>query len=94
MENTYILNIQGTSFAIRSDEPEEYIRYLEGLIKEKIEAITVRGASSHKAALFVCMELIDSLEKQKKAEELSSSKKQKKQLPEVFCPDENQVSLF
>ena len=93
MKNTYQLNIQGTTFGIHSDEPEEYIRHLEKQVSDMVGEITKHGASSHKAALFVCMELCDKLEKQKCAEE-ASSKKQKKSCTEVFFPDENQVSLF
>ena len=94
MKTTYQLNINGTSFGIHSDESEEYIRTLEKKVSDMIEAVTSRGASGHKAALFVCMELCDKLEKLTKTEEPPSNKKQKKQVSEVFFPDDNQVSLF
>ena len=102
MKNTYLLNIQGTSFAVRSEEPEEYIRYLEEKISNMIEDITSKGASGHKAALFVCMDLIDRLEKAGKSENRnhhnSNHKKHKnknnKHLAENPTPDKNQLSLF
>lgn len=93
MKNTYLLNIHGTSFGIHSEESEEYIRSLEKKVSDMVEAVTSRGVSGHKAALFVCMELCDKLEKLAKAEE-ASSKKQKKQATEALFADDNQVSLF
>ena len=94
MKNTYVLNIHGTSFAVRSDEPEEYIRHLEAEVSQMIEDITNGGASSHKAALFVCMELADRLEKQKKNGQPKNKKTKKPPVEEVIIPDKNQVSLF
>ena len=103
MKNTYLLNIQGTSFAIRSEESEEYIRRLEEKISGMIEDITSKGASSHKAALFVCMDLIDRLEKaemnknqiQNQNHKHKKHKNKHKNHPtETPAPDKNQLSLF
>lgn len=107
MKNTYLLNIQGTSFAIRSEESEEYIRRLEEKVSSMIEDITSQGASSHKAALFVCMDLIDRLEKAEKSgnhynnhnhnhnhKHKKHKDKHKKSFAENPVPDKNQLSLF
>ncbi len=101
MKNTYLLNIQGTSFAIRSEESEEYIRRLEEKVSSMIEDITSQGASSHKAALFVCMDLIDRLEKAEKNgnnnhnhKHKKHKDKHKKNFAENPVPDKNQLSLF
>ena len=93
MKKTYILNIGGTNFSILSDENEEYIRYLEAEVGKMIDAAQLHGASSYKAALFVCMELYDMLEKAR-AEVADSAKKQKKNCEEILFPDKGQVSLF
>jgi predicted house-cleaning noncanonical NTP pyrophosphatase (MazG superfamily) len=93
MKNTYLLNIQGTSFAIRSEESEEYIRSLEKKVSDMIVEITNKGASGHKAALFVCMELIDRLEKLSSKETPKHKKQEKKDLI-PYSPDKNQLSLF
>lgn len=92
MNHTYILNIAGTHFSILSDEPEAYIRSLEAKVSDMVERAQLRGASSHKAALFVCMELCDLLEKAKSAE--TAPKSPKKSFDELFFPDKDQISLF
>lgn len=103
MKNSYLLNIAGTAFSIFSDEKEDYIRLLEADISEMVEAAMKSGASGHKAALFVCMELRDMLEKSKIAAFLCGgesecagemSKRQKKSSDRPFFPDRGQVSLF
>lgn len=95
MKNTYTLNIGGTSFSIVSDESEEYIRYLEENVGKMIDSALMRGASSYKAALFVCMELFDMYEKEKKKETSDAGqKKQKKNCEQVLFPEKGQTSLF
>ena len=93
MKKTYTLNIGGTSFSILSDEQEEYIRYLEAQVNDMLDSAALRGASSYKAALFVCMELCDMLEKAK-SENQDTSKKQKKNCEQVLFPAKGQTSLF
>lgn len=93
MEKTYILNLGGTSFSILSDEEEEYIRYLEEKVNGMLDSAALRGASSYKSALFVCMELCDMLEKSK-SENPDTSKKQKKNCEQVLFPVKGQTSLF
>lgn len=94
MKNNYTLNIGGTSFSIVSDESEEYIRYLEENVARMIDSALMRGASSYKAALFVCMELFDMYEKAKKEEPEDNRKKQKKNCEQVLFPEKGQTSLF
>ncbi len=95
MNKSYILNIAGTSFSIKSDEPEEYIRKLEEQVEEMVISAQASGASAHKAALFVCMELCDMLEKQKyRSEEQTERKRPKKTADEIFFPDKAQTTLF
>ena len=105
MKNSYLLNIAGTAFGIASDEKESYVRLLEADVSEMVENAMKRGASRHKAALFVCMELRDMLEKFKSAACIyekesgsqsvsETSKKQKKSADGPFFPDKGQVSLF
>ena len=89
MKNTYTLNISGTNFSIVSDEPEKYIRSLEAQVEEMVERAVMKGASGHKAALFVCMELCDMLNKKEDA-----PKRQKKSFEEILFPDKDQMSLF
>ena len=93
MKKTYTLNVGGTSFSILSDEPEDYIRYLEEQVNGMLDSASLRGASSYKAALFVCMELCDMLEKAK-AENPANAKKQKKNCEQVLFPEKGQTSLF
>ncbi len=93
MKKNYTLNIGGTSFGILSDDPEEYIRGLEAQVNDMLDSAALCGASSYKAALFVCMELCDMLEKSK-SENPDVSKKQKKNCEQVLFPVKGQTSLF
>ncbi len=93
MKQTYTLNIGGTSFSILSDDPEEYIRGLEEKVNGMLDSAALCGASSYKAALFVCMELCDMLEKSK-SENADTSKKPKKNCEQVLFPEKGQTSLF
>lgn len=92
MMRTYTLNICGSCFSIVSDEPEDYIRGLEARACEMVERAQLCGASSHKAALFVCMELLDMLEKEKK--KTLTPEKNRKNCEEVLFPDKDQTCLF
>lgn len=92
MMHTYTLNLCGSCFSIRSDEKEEYIRALESRACEMLEKAQLCGASSHKAALFVCIELLDMLEKEK-AKNIPIEKP-RKSCEEVLFPDKEQTSLF
>ena len=95
MNKSYILNIAGTTFSIRSDESEEYIRKLEEQVEEMVVSAQMHGASAHKAALFVCMELCDMLEKLKNKNEVQAERKRpKKSAEEIFFPDKAQTTLF
>ena len=93
MKKTYSLNIGGTSFSILSDDSEEYIRLLEARVNDMLDSASLKGASSYKAALFVCMELCDMLEKAK-SEPCENSKKSKKSCEQVLFPEKGQTSLF
>lgn len=93
MKNNYTLNIAGTNFSIVSDDSEEYIRSLENTVEQMVESAMRKGASSHKAALFVCMELCDMLRK-KEPEKSENPKKSKKSFEEIVFPDKNQTTLF
>ena len=92
MMHTYTLNLGGSCFRIRSDEKEEYIRLLESRACEMLQQAQLCGASGQKAALFVCMELLDMLEKEKAKN--APSEKSRKNCEEVLFPDKEQVSLF
>ena len=94
MKKTYTLNIGGTSFSILSDDSEEYIRSLEERVNNMLESASLKGASSYKAALFVCMELCDMLEKSKNEAPELSKKQQKKNCEQVLFPEKGQTSLF
>ncbi|MBR5528747.1 MAG: cell division protein ZapA [Clostridia bacterium] len=95
MNKSYVLNIAGTTFSILSDESEEYIRALEEKVEAMVMSAQQHGASAHKAALFVCMELCDALEKTvAKTEAQTSQKRAKKNSDEIFFPDRTQTSLF
>lgn len=88
MKNSYLLNIAGTAFSIFSDEKEDYIRLLEADISEMVEAAMKSGASGHKAALFVCMELRDMLEKSKIAAFLREGESERASASAFACDGE------
>lgn len=91
MKKTYNINISGTSFGIVSDEDEQHIRLIESRVNEMVSAVQSRGASSHKAALFVCIELCDKLLKLDSAKNIEKSKKQEFSQPEQKA---DQTTLF
>ena len=92
MMHTYTLNLCGSYFSIRSDEEEAYIRSLEKRVCEMLEQAQLCGASSHKAALHVCMELLDMLEKERAKN--APAEKPRKNCEEILFPDKEQTSLF
>ena len=92
MMHTYTLNLCGSYFSIRSDEEEAYIRSLEKRACEMLKKASLCGASSHKAALFVCMELLDMLEKEKAKN--TAAEKNRKTCADILFPDKEQTSLF
>lgn len=85
MKKTYNINIAGTTFGIVSDEPEQHIRLIEKEITNMVSEVQSHGASSHKAALFVCFELYDKLLKLSDTEK-NIEKKYKK-------PDERDAEI-
>lgn len=95
MNNTYTIRLGGSGFSITTDEDESYIRQLEDTVRERLERAQLSGASGQKAALFVCMELADLLEKEKaKARSTARSDQSRKTCAEVLFPDKEQTSLF
>lgn len=92
MKNSYLLNIAGTAFSIFSDEKEDYIRLLEADISEMVEAAMKCGASGHKAALFVCMELRDMLEKSKIAAFLREGESERASASASACTCDGEMS--
>lgn len=95
MNNTYTIRLGGSGFSITTDEDEQYIRQLEATVRERLERAQLSGASGQKAALFVCMELADLLEKEKaKAKSSPRTEQPRKTCAEVLFPDKEQTSLF
>lgn len=95
MNNTYTIRLGGSGFSITTDEDESYIRRLEDTVRERLERAQLSGASGQKAALFVCMELADLLEKEKANNKSSArSEQSRKSCAEVLFPDKEQTSLF
>ncbi len=104
MDKTHTLRIGGTSFSILSEESDAYIRSLERQVNSMLESAQLKGATSQKAALFVCMELCDML--RKKEMELDTlnnqlseykslkSENKKKSCDDIFFPDKDQISFF
>lgn len=92
MKKTYNINISGTSFGIVSDEDEQHIRLIETKVNEMVTSVKSKGASSHKAALFVCVELCDKLIKLEA--DKNTEKKTKKPDSVVTVSEVSQTTLF
>lgn len=92
MKKTYNINVSGTSFGIVSDEDEQHIRLVESRVNEMIAAVKSRGATSHKAALFLCIELCDRLIKLES--DKSAEKKTKKTDSLPALSETSQTTLF
>ncbi len=94
MKTNYSLNIGGSRFSIVSDESEDYIRTLEAELNQKIREVEALGASTQNAAMFVLLDVYDSLKKVKSELDSAKPDKNKKSRFDALVVDKSQVSLF